>query len=291
MTYCTVAEVRSAIDFPDTGAPIADEDILEFIIDSEEEIEEIYKTKFGNIESSGTADGDFSTTTFSDSSKTWTVDEYIGYVVWIYGGTGEGQYREITTNTASKLTVSPEFETTPDATSNYRITKLGYKSQTLTGTGTDIMFVPYQLLVNLNALSSDDTTVTPSTVYTWPSGKMQVGGPDCEITVFLDSRPLLIDLEYIYGVYPLPRIIKRLCIILAAMRTMVAQIAGTYDDFANVSLPGGISASKGEPYMNIQSSLNYMQGEARGILYGFIGDQVSADFRGVPTYRPFSLWG
>lgn len=144
MPYCSVADVKGAIDFPDTGAPISDADILEFILDSEEEIEKLYKTKFGVVEQSGTADGDFSTTTFSDSALAMTTDEYVGYVAWIYGGTNAGDYREITANDATKITVSPAFSAATDGTSTYRITKLGYEDETEDGTGTGTYFMRFQ---------------------------------------------------------------------------------------------------------------------------------------------------
>lgn len=140
-------------------------------------------------------------------------------------------------------------------------------------------------------MTIDSVSVTPSNVYQYKaSGKLDLTNPDAEETRFSDTHKQLVELQYVFGVYPLPRIIKRLCIILAAMRALTAQIAGTYDDFANMTLPH-VSASKGEPYLNIQSSLNYMQGEARGIIYGFIGEQVSADFRSMPTYRPYVVFG
>ena len=44
--------------------------------------------------------------------------------------------------------------------------------------------------------------------------------------------------------------------------------------------------------MNIQSSLNYLQGEARGIVYGTQSTgQVSGDFRTAPSFRPYTLFG
>lgn len=292
MPYCTAAEVRAAIKFPDTGAPVSDTVIEGFITDAEEEIEDIYKTKFGNVEDSGTADGDYSTTTFSDSSKSWTADDYIGYVVWIYGGTGEGQYREITDNDTTKLTVSPAFSTTPDGTSTYRITKLGYEDETVDGTGTNTQFVLKQPLVNLNALTVDSTSVTTSTVYTYKSsGRMVVGGTNCEVSYFADNNPQLVNVKYAYGVYPIPRIIKRLCVCIAGIRTLIAQIAGTYDDFTSVSLPAGFTASKGEPYMNIRAALDYLQSEAKGIVYGDMSDAMGSSLRRAPSYRPFTLFG
>lgn len=290
--FCTVAEVKSAISFPSTGAPVSDADITGFILDSQEEIEDIYKTMFGNVEISGTADGDYSTTTFSDSGETWTADEYVGYVVWIYGGVGSGQYREITTNTTTKLTVSPAFDTVPDATSTYRITKLGYKDDTVDGDGTDNMLVNYQPLVSLNALTVDSVSVTPAYVYQYlDSGKLVLGTSDVEAVFFADSRPQLVNLKYVFGVYPMPRIIKRLCVVMSGMRTLASQIAGTYNDFTSVSLPGGFTGSKGEPFTNIRAALDKLQAEAKGIVYGDSSDALGADFRRLPSYRPYMVFG
>ena len=293
MPYCTATEVKEAVNYPSTGAPVSDAVIEGFILDSQEEIENLYKTHFGNVEDSGTADGDYATTTFSDSTKAWTNDAYVGYVVWIYGGTGSGQYREISANDATKITVSPVFSTPPDATSTYRITKLGYISETVDGSGTDTQFTRKQPLISLNELTIDSTSVTPSYVYTYNSAsKLLLGTADVEAKFFTKTTPQLIDMKYVFGVYPMPRIIKRLCIDIAGIRTLISQIAGTYDDFTAVTLPGSVTGSKGEPYVNIQSSLNFLQGEARGKVYGTQSTgQVSADFRTGSSYRPFVVFG
>lgn len=292
MSYCTVAEVKAAIDFPATGAPIDDATIQAFIDESEEEIEQIYKTKFGNIEDTKTATGSSTDTTIAVTDTPWTADDYIGYVVWVISGTNSGEYREIIANDTNTLTVSEAFTAAIDATSIFRITKLGYKDETIDGSGRDIQFTINQPLINLNSLTIDSTDITLSNVYqTQASGKLQLGNGS-EMSYFSDREPQLVNMKYVFGVFPMPKVIKRLCILLTSMRTLTAQIAGTYDDFANVSFPGGVSASKGEPYLNIQASLNYMQGEARGIIYGSgLGDQVSKDFRNVPSYRPFTLFG
>ncbi|MEK7705243.1 MAG: Ig-like domain-containing protein [Myxococcota bacterium] len=52
---------------------------------------------------------------------TWTPNALAGVTVSITGGTGSGQYRTIASNTLSQLTVSPNWATTPDATSVYRV--------------------------------------------------------------------------------------------------------------------------------------------------------------------------
>ena len=60
------------------------------------------------------------TTTLVQTGKTWTASQWINYQVRITGGTGAGQIRAITANTADTLTVAT-WTTTPDATSQYAI--------------------------------------------------------------------------------------------------------------------------------------------------------------------------
>jgi len=59
-------------------------------------------------------------TTLVQTGKTWTASQWINYQVRITGGTGAGQIRAITANTADTLTVAT-WTTTPDATSQYAI--------------------------------------------------------------------------------------------------------------------------------------------------------------------------
>ena len=275
MPYCTVAEVRSCVNFPSTGAPVSDADILQFILNAEEEINNMYHTKFGSVEDSGTATGG-STSVLNDTSKTWTSNEFQGFVLWISGGIGSGQYRQISSNSATAISVSEPFIVTPNATSTYQILKLGYRSETVDGSGTETQFVVYQPLIELNKLvihsqkGDPGVSVTPSTVYSYSnSGKLKLSSQS-EERYFRKTTPQLVDMQYIYGVYPLPRTIKRLCIVIASLQTLVAQIAGTYDDFSTVALPAGFSASKGEPYVNIRSAVDQFQKEAKQLQQAYI---------------------
>ena len=59
------------------------------------------------------------TTTLSDPTKAWVVNQWVGYYVRIFAGTGNGQLKAITANTATTLTFSAG--TAPDSTSNYLI--------------------------------------------------------------------------------------------------------------------------------------------------------------------------
>jgi len=60
-------------------------------------------------------------TSLTDSTKSWTADQWINYQVRITGGTGIGQIRRITDNDATSLTVASSWGTNPDATSTYVI--------------------------------------------------------------------------------------------------------------------------------------------------------------------------
>lgn len=64
--------------------------------------------------------------TMSDSTQSWVVDEWIGYLVTVVGGIGAGQTRAITGNTADTLTLDQPWETQPTSpTSHYEITENG----------------------------------------------------------------------------------------------------------------------------------------------------------------------
>jgi hypothetical protein len=59
--------------------------------------------------------------TLTNSAKTWTVNQWTNSQVRIVSGTGAGQIRTIASNTATALTTSAAWTTTPDATSVYSI--------------------------------------------------------------------------------------------------------------------------------------------------------------------------
>jgi uncharacterized phage protein (TIGR02218 family) len=58
--------------------------------------------------------------TMTDATQTWTVNQFAGFRVLITSGAGGGQLREITSNTATTITVSEPWDFIP-VTSNYAI--------------------------------------------------------------------------------------------------------------------------------------------------------------------------
>lgn len=71
---------------------------------------------------SGTSSGSNTATTLNDTTQNWASAAYAGYAIEITGGLGSGQTRSISTNTATAITVTSAWTTTPDATSTYNIT-------------------------------------------------------------------------------------------------------------------------------------------------------------------------
>jgi hypothetical protein len=63
-------------------------------------------------------------TTLTDTSKVWTTNRWAGGTLTLTGGTGSGQTRTISSNTATAITVSPAWTTNPAAGTTYTVTAL-----------------------------------------------------------------------------------------------------------------------------------------------------------------------
>lgn len=58
-------------------------------------------------------------TTLRDTKQNLKENAYVGFIVWISRGLGEGQKRLITGNTANSITIDTAWEIQPDSTSQY----------------------------------------------------------------------------------------------------------------------------------------------------------------------------
>jgi len=112
----------------------------------------------------------------------------------------------------------------------------------------------------LESLTIDTTTVTPGSVFIYSGeGKFQLSDTS-EESVFSGNTPQLIEFNYWWGVYPMPEEAKRYCLVLAAMRTLSTQVAGTHDIPSTYSLPEG-SVTIGQAYVNIREAYNTLKEE------------------------------
>ena len=59
--------------------------------------------------------------TLTNTGKNWTVNQWTNYQIRITAGTGAGQIRTVASNTSTVITVSSNWTTNPDATSQYSL--------------------------------------------------------------------------------------------------------------------------------------------------------------------------
>ena len=70
---------------------------------------------------------------------------------------------------------------------------------------------------------------------------------------------------YSYGYETIPEKIVTLCTLFSAMKLLIHQIGGTYDDVTSWSA-AGLNISVGEPYMNMSRNIEFMQKEATRLI-------------------------
>jgi hypothetical protein len=128
--YFSAASIHAAIDHAIEEArqqfPIPSIDETVVIEEDKQDytlpttIDYIYKIEalYHNVDHRGTATSG-TADTIVDTGKNWTTDDLIGMEVAIYHGTGSGQYRTVESNTATAITVTVDWTTTPDSTSEY----------------------------------------------------------------------------------------------------------------------------------------------------------------------------
>jgi len=79
---------------------------------------------FDRLEDAGYSSGGNTITTLNDTRKTWSSSNFTtSYTVGIISGTGAGQARSISAHTSTQLTVSSAWDTPPDSSSFYVITR------------------------------------------------------------------------------------------------------------------------------------------------------------------------
>lgn len=101
----------------------------------EETLRTIIRTLVEVSVDTGVADDTSAVNHLDDAAKSWPVDAFVNLIVEITGGTGEGQIRKITSNTANSIVPVTNFGTAPDATSTYRIGFFGKMASDITAWG------------------------------------------------------------------------------------------------------------------------------------------------------------
>lgn len=197
--------------------------------------------------------------TLTKTSAGWTADEFNeDYSVYVVSGTGSGQIRDIIDNDTDTITVGTDWDTNPDSTSTFEIFYAPKQTETVTGSGTDVIFTRRHPVFSFVSGTVDSTSVASTDVYNHSlSGELTLKST-ADVAVWSDTYPQQVVLNYYYGVRPdsrLKPLIRDFTAAVAAMMTLTAQIGGTFDDVTSYGIPGGFTASKGEPYTNIREAL------------------------------------
>lgn len=253
-SYCVQSDVERAMGVAADETNLTSAQIVEAIKSASNEVDLLTHTIFHSIEDSGTAEAG-STTTLQDTDQSWTTNEWANFVLWCHTGAGNGQYTIIASNDSDTLTVA-EVTTAFGATSQYRIIPDCIESKNLNGDGTQKMFMPYYPIQALQTLTIAGTSVTPAKVYVWEDeGYLELHSQlSPESNNFTNQYPQCISVTWVYGVYPVPADIKRFTAVIAGLQCLITQIGGTYNDVTSYSIPH-LTASKGEPYVNIREAL------------------------------------
>lgn len=262
--YCTASDVyrTAGID----SSVISEANVTEFIKEAEREVDRITNQTYWAEADNGTATT-ISTVTLTDSSQTWTDDEYIGNYVWIHKGTGSGQIRKITDNTATRITVGSAFSPALSTNSQYRLFHTGtepYKEQLDEGDDTDTLFLETYPIHVVEFAASGGVSVSTSRLYRYDKIGKLVLMSNAEKNYWASTRQG-VNVHYYSGVYPIPYNVKRLTMVIAAMKSLAAQAGGTFDDITSYSIPE-FTASKGEPYTNIREAMFRLKEEAERLI-------------------------
>lgn len=215
-----------------------------------------------------------SNNTIDAAGSSFTISALVGQYVWIYSGTGSGQLRKITGNTATQVTVDRNWLVNPTSGAQFKIFYVPsdfspFVEDTYDGNGLRYFFVPYYPVKVVESLAivtpSGSVSVTPSNLYLWEkTGKLQFK-TTAEASIFGNAYPQEVDISYWYGVDNLPQDIKRLVELHAAIQILAQQMGGTFDDPSSISLPEA-TVSVGQAYINIRSSLETLKEEYTELL-------------------------
>ena len=128
-------------------------------------------------------------------------------------------------------------------------------TETLDGTGDEIIFLTNYPLITVDTLTINSTSVTSGIfVYTGIEGSGKVVlGTDAQKTTFDASTPQLVSITYTHGFTSIPRIIKRATANVAARLTLAQQVGGTYNDLSTFQI-AEFGGTIGQAYINIREA-------------------------------------
>jgi len=253
--YCSTSDVYRNMGIDSTVVSAAN--VTEFIQEAEADVDAITQTTYWKLAHASTA---VTGTTSSLETTGLTADEHIGNVIKVVSGSST-DYRIVIDNTSTTLSVDRSWTTVPDNTSTYQIFHCGtppYSHGTTDGDGQYTMYLDNYPLINLESLTIDSTSVTPSYVYQYKDVGQITLKSSAEYTNFKADYQT-VNSNYWYGVKDeykneVPLLVRKYVSIVAALMALINQIGGTYNDVTVFKL-GPMEGSLGEPYTNIREAV------------------------------------
>ena len=139
----------------------------------------------------GTSTGSNNQVKINDTSKSWTTNEWANGGVYISSGTGSGQYRRISTNTATQISLQDAWDTIPDATSTYALAYIkcaGNKFNQIRGEGLDSQNPDFIIA----DLACDTCVVAQSDISSLGTGKYLVDNSGSTRNSFFEGNRIVV---------------------------------------------------------------------------------------------------
>lgn len=129
------------------------------------------------------------------------------------------------------------------------------------------LFLDYRPIQSITSMVSYDTSDTLMKTWATSDYWVDLGTGVVRLrTKNFSHQNNRVKVIYTYGYSTVPANIKNLTATICAMRILIQQIGGTYDDVTSYSLPSGVSIGVGEPYMNMTRAIEKLNSERKEIM-------------------------
>lgn len=139
----------------------------------------------------GTSTASNTQNTMNDTGASWATNEWTGGGIYISSGTGSGQYRRISTNTATQVTLQDAWDTIPDVTSTYALAYIkcaGNKFNQVRGEGLDSQNPDFIIA----DMACDTCVVAQSDISSIGSGKYLVDNSGSTRNSFFEGNRVVV---------------------------------------------------------------------------------------------------
>ena len=131
----------------------------------------------------------------------------------------------------------------------------------------DTIFLDKRPVQSITSLESYD--VTETLVITWAASDYWLDSKMGRIRLrskTFSQQNHRVKCVYTYGYANVPGNITALSATISAMRVLIQQVGGMYDEVTSYSLPSGVSVGVGEPYVSMIRNIEKLKDEKAGLI-------------------------